>query len=90
MDLWAGHGTRVDAFKEPLPRLCVQSSPHVPSPAPATRAKRHTDVFHEVRFTVIKEEGLHIRPLLTPPSPVCLLMLTPGSLLYVFAGWGRK
>lgn len=44
-----------------------------PPPPPATRAKRHTDVFHEVRFTVIKEEGLHIRPLLTPPSPVCLL-----------------
>lgn len=30
--------------------------------SPTTTAKRHTAASHESAFTVIKEEGLHIRP----------------------------
>lgn len=59
--------------KSPFPGFASSLCPMSPSPPPTTRAKSHTDVFHEVRFTVIKKEGLHIRPFLTPPSPICPL-----------------
>lgn len=74
--MWTcGRGTALGwtLSKSPFPGFASSLRPLSPPPPPTTRAKRHTDVFHEVCFTVIKEEGLHIRPLLTPPSPVCPL-----------------
>jgi hypothetical protein len=83
VDLWAGHGTGVGPFKEPLPNLSVQSSP----PTPRMTVQRHTVAFHESALLCERKRVSTSGPCLHPPTlSASLLMLWPGPLRIRWVG----